>query len=81
MQYKKVYVEVTVKFDTDGNMIPLKIIWKDGTEYYIDRILNAKRAASTKAGGTGIKYAIRVSGKTTFLWYEDPGWFVEAKAV
>ena len=76
---KKIYVEVEVKFDTDGNILPLKIIWEDKTEFLIDRVLDKKRAASMKAGGTGIRYTIRVNGNTTYLWYENPSWFVESK--
>ena len=76
---KKTYVEVNVKFDTDGNIIPLKITWADGKEFFIDRIIDKRKAASLKAGGTGMRYTIRINGKTTFLWYEEPGWFVEAK--
>ncbi len=76
---KKTYVEVEVKFDTDGNILPLKIIWQDGKEFLIDRVVDKKRAASMKAGGTGMRYTIRINGKTTYLWHEEPGWFVEAK--
>ena len=76
---KKTYVEVDVKFDTDGNILPLKIIWDNGKEFLIDRVLDKKAAASMKAGGNGTRYTIRTNGKTTYLWYEEPSWFVEAK--
>ena len=76
---KKTYVEVDVKFDTDGNILPLKIIWEDGKEFLIDKVLDKKAAASMKTGGNGMRYTIRTNGKTTYLWYEEPGWFVEAK--
>ena len=29
----KVYVEVTVKFSTDGVMMPVEFIWEDGEKY------------------------------------------------
>lgn len=76
---EKVYVEVTVKFDKQGNMLPLKILWENDEEFLIDKILDKKRAASTKVGGIGIRYKVKISGKTTFLWYEKPAWFVEKK--
>ncbi len=76
---KKTYVEVEVKFDTDGNILPLKIIWCDGREFLIDRVLDKKRAASMKVGGTGIRYTIKINNQTSYLWYEEPGWFVEGK--
>ena len=30
----KVYVEVTVKFSTDGVMMPVEFIWEDGDKVY-----------------------------------------------
>ena len=46
MENMKVYVEVTVKFDTDGIMMPVSFIWEDGTVYQIDRIKAKARCAS-----------------------------------
>ena len=76
---RRVYVEVLVKFDTAGGITPLSITWEDGTVYDIDRILDVRRAACIQAGSTGIRYTIRVSGRETYLYFEDPKWFVEAK--
>ena len=76
---RKVYVEVVARFDADGNVTPLSITWEDGRVYEIDRVLDARRAASLKAGGIGIRYRCRIAGKETYLWYEEPRWFVEGK--
>ena len=46
----------------------------------IDRVLDVRRAASLKAGGIGLRYTIRIHGKATHLYFEDPQWFVEGKA-
>ena len=61
---RKVYVEITAKFDTDGNITPLSVTWEDGTVYTIDKVVDKRRAASLKA---------------SYLFYEEPRWFVEAK--
>ena len=45
----------------------------------IDRVLDVRRAASLKAGGMGIRYTVRINGKQSYLFYEEPRWFVEAK--
>lgn len=74
---RKTYVAVTVLFDTNGKMTPLSVIWQDGRKFVIDRVLGQERAASIRAGGIGIRYHIRIAGKETYLWYEDPAWFVE----
>ena len=76
---RKVYVEVTAKFDTGGNITPLSVTWEDGTVYEIDRILDKRRAASLKAVGIGMRYTCRISGRQSYLYYEDPRWFVEGK--
>ena len=76
---RKVFVEVTAVFHTNGTVSPLLIKREDGTKYEIDRVLDVRRAASLKAGGIGLRYTIRINDKVTYLYYEDPKWFVEAK--
>ena len=44
-----------------------------------DRILDIRRAASLKAGGTGIRYTCRIRGREKYLWLEETRWFIEAK--
>ena len=75
----KKYVEVTSKFDVDGTVFPLEIQWEDGAKFEIDRILDIRRAASLKAGGTGIRYTCRIRGREKYLWLEETRWFIEAK--
>jgi len=75
----KVYVNVTARFDTEGNMTPMSIIWGDGTEYEIDRVLDKRRAASLKAGGFGDRYTVRIRNRERYLFFEDGRWFVEGK--
>ncbi len=75
----KTYVRVRAEFDTDGNVIPTQIIWKDERVFSIDRVLDVRRCASTKAGGVGTRYTVRIEGREKYLYYEDPRWFVEAK--
>ncbi len=77
---RKVYVEVTARFDTDGRITPLSLTWEDGTVFEIGRVLDCRRAASLKAGGIGMRYTVRIGNQQSYLYYEDPRWFVEAKA-
>ena len=64
----KVYVEVIAEFSEEGPILQISIKWQDGTIYEIDRVLDIRSAASLKAGGIGI----RIKGKETYLWYEEP---------
>ena len=75
----KIYVEVTVRYDTEGKMTPLSMTWTDGTVYEIDKVLDCRRAASLKAGGIGMRYTVRIQRQERYLFFEDPKWFVEAR--
>ena len=86
----KVYVQVKVDFREDGVMLPRKIIWEDGREYEIDRVVDIRQAAAMRAGGQGDRYTIKVGGKQSYLFFErSPNqtgncigrWFVERRAV
>lgn len=79
MEIRKVYVRVTVEFSKEGKMLPKSLKWEDETVFEIDKVVDVQRAASLKGGGIGMRYTIRIKGKETFLWYEEPSWFVEGK--
>ena len=79
MEERKIYVSVVARFDPFGNITPVTVEWVDGTVYEIDRVLDVRRRASLKAGGSGIRYTVRIAGKTTAIFYEDPAWFVERR--
>lgn len=76
---RKTYVEVTARFDEAGAMTPLSIRMPDGRSFEITRVLDMRRAASLKVGGIGTRFLIEVNGKRTYLFFEDPAWFVEEK--
>jgi len=79
----KVYVDVNEDRLKDGRLVPLSIVWEDGTRYAIDQVLNVRPAASLKAGGVGLRYTIKVRGHKTYLFLEEENgvakWFVERK--
>ena len=75
----KTYITVKATFSPDGSLMPCSVIWEDGREYEIDQVLDVRRAASLKAGGTGIRYTVRIGRSRTFLFFEDPRWFVERR--
>lgn len=80
MEREKIYVKVNADHNSDGSCRPKTITFENGEKYEIDRVRYACRAASTKVGGTGIRYTIVVCGTETFLFDEENGkWFVEGK--
>ena len=77
---KKVYVEVRARHLTDGTCRPESIKFENDEVFEIDRVKYCCRAASTKEGGTGLRYTVMICGKETYLFDEENGkWFVEGK--
>lgn len=82
MDRRKVYVRVNADHLEDGSVHPNTITFENGETYTIDRVRDCRRAASTKVGGTGMRYTVSISGEETFLFDEENGrWFVEAKNI
>ena len=73
----KINLEVNADFDLEGNIRPRSITWEDGRVYEIDRVLDARRAPSLKAGGVGMRYICRIRGKNVSLFNEEGHWFME----
>lgn len=88
MTDKKVFVEVMASFDREGKIKPLSIRWEDGTAYEIDKVLDVRSTAATKAGGQGDRYTITILGREKHLFFERNAsfsgnilgrWFVERR--
>ena len=45
--------------------------------YAIDDVLDVRRSSARRVGGDGICYTVRIGTRSTYLYYEDPRWFVE----
>jgi hypothetical protein len=81
----KIYVAVDLHITVEGELRPKAIIWADGRRFEIEKVIDVRRKASLKAGGAGIRFEVRIDGKTRYLFMEDiefnklPGalWFVE----
>ena len=73
----KQYVAVVARYDENGRIEPRQIQWNDGRVFEIDRVIDRKRRASMKAGGSGIRYTVRILGKERYLYLEENRWFVE----
>ena len=70
---RKVYVTVDLKYDTTGIITPLKIIWKSGKEYIIERVIHV-----CQIGPEVIKYVVLIGGLQKNLFNENKRWYVEA---
>ena len=73
IQREKRYVEVDVRFSTEGRLRPLQIIFDKGQVYKIDKIKDICRRAAD-VGGVGDRYTCMIQGKERELWFEDGLW-------
>ena len=67
----KTYVDVTADFTSSGQLMPRRIILENGVKYTIDKVTEIRRAASTRAGGSGIRYTCSICGRQCYLFYEE----------
>ena len=74
---RKRYVEVEATFLEDGRIVPRAVIWHDGRRFPVRAVLGVRRCASLKVGGEGVRYDVLVGHAHTFLFHEEPRWFVE----
>lgn len=75
----KVYVRVCAVFEQGGKIVPVWFQSEDSPRVKIDRIADIRRAAATRAGGSGMGYTICVRDKQFYLFHDDfdDSWFVE----
>lgn len=73
------YVSVVSETSPDGLVTPLQIVWDARKRYRVDEVLDRRQALSRKTGCAGMRYTVRIGDNVTYLWYEGPRWFVEAK--
>ena len=75
---EKRYVAVEVRFEEDGRLRPLAILFGPELVYQIDAIKDVSRRAA-EVGGVGDRYLCVIDGQESKLWFEKGRWFVEAK--
>lgn len=71
------YVSVIAMFNELGEVTPLLLFWENGKEFIIDKVISKKNLASTKGGGVGIRFEIKIKNQTRFLFLHEYKWFVE----
>ena len=70
-------VTVVAEMRNSGKIIPLYMLWEDGRRFEIDKVLDVRLRASTKGGGMGLRYVVRIGQNERFLFLDGIIWFVE----
>ena len=80
MEYAKVYVGMLVRVSAEGDISPVAVLWEDGREYEVDRVLRMRRIPPERVGGILTeRYDVVMRGRGKALYREDDTgrWFVE----
>lgn len=75
----KTFVRVGFQADEQGGIQP---VWMDfrHQRYLIDKVLESRPACAVNAGGTGLRYLVRIGQRKAYLFLDDFNrWFVEEK--
>ena len=70
-------VTVLVRMLDNGNIVPLELVLEDGRRFTIERVIDKRKTASTKGGGVGIRYTVRINNQERYLFLDEYTWFVE----
>jgi hypothetical protein len=77
----KIYVDVIVRWMPDGKIIPLRFIWQDGSEYRIDRVINAVKGHCLKVFSPGMRYYCQTRRRRYYLHFDGEKWYVETQRI
>lgn len=75
--YSKKYVDVVLRENKNGDIIPIRIHWTDGRSYEIDKVISTE-LRSSEAGGGGVRYVCLIHGQRRNLFHEKDRWFIES---
>ena len=70
-----IYVEVIARIDKLGMPHPMKILWQDGREFTIDKVIRAVKCRLA-SGDEAKCYECEIGGKKRDLYLQDGKWFV-----
>lgn len=81
---KKEFVDViAAHYAADGRIEPLRLRRAGGTTIIVSKVFDARKAASLRAGGAGIRYECRVVNAEDghefrlYLFHDGDYWFIE----
>lgn len=77
MKLYKRYIDVVTMINKEGSLIPLMLVWDNGTKYPIDKVLEVRNAAS-QVGGSGVLFRCKIGAVERNLFFERNRWFIES---
>ena len=72
---QKYYVTVEHIEDTDGIIMPTRILWNDGRHWEIKKVLHTCIASHNEF--EGIRYTIKIGRAEKYLYRDGQRWYVD----
>ena len=72
---QKKYVSVNADVDTDGVIRPLRILWDDGRQWEVTKVLHTCTASYNEF--EGIRYTIIIGRAVKYLYRDGQRWYVD----
>jgi len=70
----KKYIVVTCTYDENGVVMPTAIIWENGREIRIDKVLH-----TCKLENEGIRYSVKIGSVKKYIYKENESWYVKCE--
>ena len=71
----KKYVSVNADVDSDGVIRPLRILWDDGRQWEVTKVLHTCTASHNEF--EGIRYTIKIGRAVKYLYRDGQRWYVD----
>ena len=76
-KYMRKNVCIIAQMNEEGLITPLTLIWSDGSNFTIDKVVDVRKKASLKGGGMGIRFTCKIKNQEKHIWLDGYTWFVE----
>ena len=74
---RRIYVNVVVRYDSEGKYTPLWIEWSNGKKYEIDIILSIETDKTLCHGVTGCRFHVRILDQERRLSFDGRRWYID----
>ncbi len=71
---RKKYVSVSAEVEEDGVIRPLRILWDDGRQWEVTKVLHTCTPSHHEF--EGVRYTIKVGRAMKYLYRDGPRWYV-----
>ncbi len=71
------FVEVICRYNRKGDIYPMSIVWHNGVQYVIDRII--QRCNANINNKNCIRYTCVIQNQRRYLYLDKGLWFIERK--